>query len=132
MSDSNEQTPPQIKRSRAITDTVQCPNWRLIKRHDGLSDADMASRYHMLSGHVYKQMMSDTHRKLIPPCHWEEVVLYSIYRAITEWKGNGDGKCPLPHYAFAILRNTSIQYWNHNQRGIIDAVELDKPLMEPD
>jgi hypothetical protein len=120
--------PLPTARSRKISNVKPCPNWQLIKR-GGLSDAEFTERYLMLSV-VRVQMLKSPQRRLIPEYAWEEIVEFSILRAVTTWKGNGDGKCPLKNYAWVLLRNTGIQWWNKNKAGILDSVELDRSFME--
>lgn len=82
-------------RSRKISNTKPCPNWATIDR-GGLTDEEFTTRYLMLQP-VRPKMMAPHHRRLIPETAWEELVEYAILKAVTTWKGNGEGKCPLPH-----------------------------------
>lgn len=115
-------------RSRKISNTKPCPNWATLDR-GGLTDEEFTTRYLMLQP-VRPKMMAPHHRRLIPETAWEELVEYAILKAVTTWKGNGEGKCPLPHYAYRILRNTGIQYWTKNKGGLLDALELDRGYMQ--
>jgi hypothetical protein len=112
---------------RGVTDTKPCPNWDLINR-EGIDDGEFLERWDHLSS-VYTQMLKSPKRRLIPETAWDSIVLFSLLRAITEWKGNGEGKCPLKNYAWSILNYTSIQWWTKNKNGIINSVELDKAYM---
>jgi hypothetical protein len=116
--------PLPTARSRKISNVKPCPNWDLISR-GGLSDQEFTDRFNMLRD-VRPKMMAPHHRKLIPEHAWEEIVDYSILKAVTTWKGNGEGLCPLPHYAYRILRNTGIQYWHKNKEFLLDVLELDR------
>lgn len=121
-------------RSRKISNIKPCPNWDLVKRGD-LSDEEFLSRYLMLTGGVKpvrEQMLNSPQRRLIPESAWEDLVTFAILRAVTTWKGNGDGRCPLKNYAWVLLRNTAIQWWQKNKGGILDAVELDRQFLEDD
>lgn len=120
--------PISTRRSRQISNVKPCPNWSLIDR-GSLTDDEFVTRYNMLSV-IRPKMLAPHHRRLIPESAWEDIVDYSILKAVTTWKGNGEGKCPLPHYAFRILRFTAIQYWHKNKAGILDSVELDRSYME--
>jgi hypothetical protein len=117
-------------RSRKISNIKPCPNWDTIDR-SGISDQEFLDRYRMLQT-IRPKMLSPHHRRLIPETAWEEIVDYTIYKAVCTWRGNGDGKCPLPHWAYRILRFTAIQYWNRNKTGILDSFELDRQFMESD
>jgi hypothetical protein len=79
---------------------------------------------------VKEQMINSPQRRLIPVSAWEDLVEFSVLRAVTTWKGNGDGKCPLKNYAWVLLRNTAIQWWNKNKTGILDCIELDRGFMQ--
>jgi hypothetical protein len=85
------------------------PNWSLIRRYEGdpdryISDEVFLERWnHMHLGSPsqrFKMVQSLNRRKLIPPSVWEELVDWSILKAICEWKGNGDGRCPLVNYTW--------------------------------
>jgi hypothetical protein len=129
MNGMNADSPPVGKsRSRKISNIKPCPNWDTIDR-SGISDQEFLDRFRMLET-IRPKMLAPHHRRLIPENAWEEIVDYSIYKAVCTWRGNGDGKCPLPHYTYRILKNTGIQYWNRNKRGILDAFELDRHFME--
>ena len=121
---------PQLPttRSRKISNVKPCPNWQLIKR-DHLTDQEFLERYQMLAT-VKEQMINSPQRRLIPVSAWEDLVEFSVLRAVTTWKGNGDGKCPLKNYAWVLLRNTAIQWWNKNKTGILDCIELDRGFMQ--
>ena len=121
---------PQLPttRSRKISNVKPCPNWQLIKR-DHLTDQEFLERYQMLAT-VKEQMINSPQRRLIPVSAWDDLVEFSVLRAVTTWKGNGDGKCPLKNYAWVLLRNTAIQWWNKNKIGILDSVELDRGFMQ--
>jgi len=120
--------PLPTTRSRKISNIKPCPNWQLIKR-DHLTDQEFLERYQMLSV-VKEQMLNSPQRRLIPVSAWEDLVEFAVLRAVTTWKGNGDGKCPLKNYAWVLLRNTAIQWWNKNKTGIIDSIELDRGFMQ--
>ncbi len=124
----HESPPLPTTRSRKISNVKPCPNWQLIKR-DHLTNQEFLERYQMLSV-VKEQMLNSPQRRLIPVSAWEDLVEFSILRAVTTWKGNGDGKCPLKNYAWVLLRNTAIQWWNKNKSGILDCVELDRGFMQ--
>jgi len=121
---------PQLPttRSRKISNVKPCPNWQLIKR-EHLTDQEFLERYQMLAT-VKEQMINSPQRRLIPVSAWEDLVEFSVLRAVTTWKGNGDGKCPLKNYAWVLLRNTAIQWWNKNKTGILDCIELDRGFMQ--
>lgn len=123
-----QDSPPlPTTRSRKISSVKPCPNWQLIKR-DHLSDQEFLERYQMLHS-VKKQMLASPQRRLIPVSAWEDIVEFTVLRAVTTWKGNGEDKCPLKNYAWVLLRNTAIQWWNKNKMGILDCVELDRGFM---
>lgn len=113
-------------RVRDVTSFVPCPNWGLIDR-GGISDEEIQQRTLMLE-RVRVQMTSSPKRRLIPVSAWDELVSYSIWRAVTTWKGNGEGKCPLKNYAWRILHNAGIQWWGKNKHTILDCHELDRPV----
>lgn len=119
--------PIPLARSKKISNVKPCPNYQLIRR-DHLSDEEFTTRYLMLET-VRDQMLASPQRRLIPVVAWDDVVHYTILKAVTTWKGNGEGLCPLKNYAWRILRNTSIQYWNKNKPGILDSKELDRGFM---
>lgn len=123
-----ESPPLPTTRSRKISNVKPCPNWQLIKR-DHLTDQEFLERYQMLAT-VKEQMINSPQRRLIPVSAWDDLVEFSVLRAVTTWKGNGDGKCPLKNYAWVLLRNTAIQWWNKNKIGILDSVELDRGFMQ--
>lgn len=120
--------PLSTKRSRKISNVKPCPNWLLIKR-DHLTDQEFLERYQMLAT-VKEQMINSPQRRLIPVSAWEDLVEFSVLRAVTTWKGNGEGKCPIKNYAWVLLRNIAIQWWGKNKDGIIDSVELDRGFMQ--
>jgi hypothetical protein len=124
----HDSPPLPTTRSRKISNVKPCPNWQLIKR-DHLTDQEFLERYQMLSV-VKEQMLNSPQRRLIPVSAWEDLVEFSVLRAVTTWKGNGDGKCPLKNYAWVLLRNTAIQWWNKNKTGILDCIELDRGFMQ--
>jgi hypothetical protein len=125
--DLTTDTPNPKRRFRGITDTKACPNWDLIDRSQ-ISDEEFLERWDNLSK-VHTQMLNSPQRRLIPETAWDSIVLFSLLRAITEWKGNGEGKCPLKNYAWKILGYTSIQWWTKNKKSILNSIELDKSFM---
>ena len=146
-----ESPPLPTARSRKISNVKPCPNWSLIKRTGDLteeelrrvhefteeelrqrgyiSDTEFKARYDMLRT-VREQMIKHPNRRLIPISVWDDLVEYAILKAVTTWKGNGDGKCPLKNYAWVLLRNTAIQWWNKNKMGVLDCIELDRGFMQ--
>lgn len=113
----------------SISDRKPYPNWSLIDR-GAMTDGEIYQRFLMLD-QVKAQMISSPQRRLIPPWAWDELVEFSIWRAVTTWKGNGEGRCPLKNYAWRILQNTGRQYWKRNKHMILDCHELDRPYETP-
>ena len=112
-----------VGKSRDISNTKPVPNWDLIDRSH-LSDDEFLSRVLMLEK-VQDQMLKSAQRRLVPESDWENLVLYSVYKSATTWKGNGEGRAPIKNYAWRILHNISCQWWKKYKHTILDSVCLD-------
>ena len=81
---------------------------------------------------ILDQMIRSQKRKLIPPDVWEDLVYWSAYEAVTNWKPdrpNGK-KCPLRNYAWLRLGWKARGWWAVNKHTILNSTPLD--AIDPD